>query len=271
LQGDKSVISILAQLRRIKKVISHFDVVAIIRGGGGDVGLSSYNNYDLAKEIATFQIPVITGIGHSTNETVAELIAFKNAITPTELADFLLQRFHNFSVPLKKAEEILVDKASRIMTEEKIKFRNSIKYFQSVTNNKLLRSYHDIQGQSVSLSQHSKFLIKGERESFRLAIQNAKKGSLLLLQAHGREINEIKGKIGKRVNSFIRDRESLLLSIERNVNILDPINILRRGFTITLHNGKAMKSYKEVKQGDMITSVLVDGEVVSEVKSDNHE
>ncbi|HKZ37682.1 MAG TPA: exodeoxyribonuclease VII large subunit [Chryseolinea sp.] len=271
LQGDKSVFSILGQLRRIKKVIAHFDVVAIIRGGGGDVGLSSYNNYDLAKEIATFPIPVITGIGHSTNETVAELIAFKNAITPTELADFLIQHFHNFSVPLKKAEEILIDKASRIVTEEKIKFRNSIKYFQSVTNNKLLRSYHEIQGQSVSLSQHSKFLIKSEREAFRLAIQSTKKVSLFLLHTHRREINEIKGKISRNINSNIRSRESLLLSIEKNVNILDPINILRRGFTITLHNGKAMKSYAEVKHGDMITSVLVDGEVVSEVKSDNHE
>jgi exodeoxyribonuclease VII large subunit len=106
LQGEKSINSILHQLGRIGKVTKHFDVVAIIRGGGGDVGLSSYNNYELAKEIALFPIPVITGIGHSTNETVAEMVSFSNAITPTELADLLIQKFHNFSVPLKKRKKL---------------------------------------------------------------------------------------------------------------------------------------------------------------------
>jgi exodeoxyribonuclease VII large subunit len=64
---DKATQGIIAQLNRIRKVVDHFDIVAIIRGGGGDVGVSCYNNYDLAKEIALFPIPVITGIGHVTN------------------------------------------------------------------------------------------------------------------------------------------------------------------------------------------------------------
>jgi exodeoxyribonuclease VII large subunit len=51
LQGDKAVTGIIAQLERIKKVIHHFDAVAIIRGGGGDVGLSCYNKYELAKAL----------------------------------------------------------------------------------------------------------------------------------------------------------------------------------------------------------------------------
>ena len=76
LQGDNAVPSIIKQLNRIKKVINHFDVVAIVRGGGGDIGLSCYNNYNLAKEVALFPIPVITGIGHATNETVTEMISF---------------------------------------------------------------------------------------------------------------------------------------------------------------------------------------------------
>ncbi len=100
LQGDQASGQIVAQLDRISRVKHHFDVVAIIRGGGGDIGLSCYNNYELAKTIARFPIPVMTGIGHSTNETVSEMVAYTNAITPTELADFLIQQFHNFSVPV---------------------------------------------------------------------------------------------------------------------------------------------------------------------------
>src|SRR5690606_941929 len=90
LQGDKSIPSIIRQLAVIAGQSERYDAVAIIRGGGGEVGLSSFNNYALAKAIAIFPIPVLTGIGHSTNETVSELVSFKNAITPSELADFLM-------------------------------------------------------------------------------------------------------------------------------------------------------------------------------------
>lgn len=107
LQGDQAAAQMIVQLRRIQKVVNHFDAVAIIRGGGGDVGLSCYNNYELAREIALFPVPVMTGIGHSTNETAAEMVAFLNAITPTELADLLIRKFHNFSVPLAEAKKNL--------------------------------------------------------------------------------------------------------------------------------------------------------------------
>ena len=164
LQGEKSIVSICHQLKQIKKVTKHFDVVAIIRGGGGDVGLSSYNNYELAKEIALFPIPVLTGIGHSTNETVAEMVSYKNAITPTELADFLIQKFHDFSMPIKKGEEIIVDRARRMLSDEKLRFKNLMKYFRSVTNSKLLRSKVEIKSQSESVLRQSRFLIKGKSQ-----------------------------------------------------------------------------------------------------------
>ena len=54
LQGEGAVRSIIEQLNRIRKVINHFDSVLIIRGGGGDIGLSSFDNYKLAKEVACF-------------------------------------------------------------------------------------------------------------------------------------------------------------------------------------------------------------------------
>jgi exodeoxyribonuclease VII large subunit len=82
-----------------KKVKDHFDLVVIVRGGGDDIGLSCYNDYRLARAIAEFPLPVLTGIGHSTNETVCEMISYSNAITPTKLAEWLLQKFHDFREP----------------------------------------------------------------------------------------------------------------------------------------------------------------------------
>ena len=96
LQGEAAIKSITEQLKIIKKVSHHFDAVTIIRGGGGDIGLSSYDSFKLSSEVASFPLPIITGIGHATNETVVEMIAWANKITPTDVAYFLIQKYHNF-------------------------------------------------------------------------------------------------------------------------------------------------------------------------------
>ena len=100
LQGDKAIDSIRGQLKVISGIqlssiqhpASSFDLLAIIRGGGDEIGLTCFDDYDLAREICQFPMPVITGIGHSTNETVVELVAAVNKITPTEVGYYLLSQ-----------------------------------------------------------------------------------------------------------------------------------------------------------------------------------
>lgn len=95
LQGDGAINSISEALDRINDVADCFDAVLIIRGGGGDVGLNCYNHYNLCRAVALCKLPVLTGIGHASNQTVAEQIAWRNFITPTDLADFLFSGFNN--------------------------------------------------------------------------------------------------------------------------------------------------------------------------------
>lgn len=142
LQGDKSVPSIIRQLSIIAERADDYDAVAIIRGGGGEVGLSSYNNYLLAKAIAIFPLPVLTGIGHSTNLTVSEMVAYKNAITPSELADFLIQKFHNFAIPLDQLTTRILQNTTAIFKDENEKlkaFASTIKWSaqQSIQQSKV--------------------------------------------------------------------------------------------------------------------------------------
>jgi len=311
LQGEKAVDGIINQLRRIKKVKSHFDVVAIIRGGGGDVGLSCYNYYLLAKEIALFPMPVITGIGHATNETVTEMISFSNAITPTKLAEYLLQKFHNFSVPVQKAEEKIIDKARRLISDEKTKFQSEIKLFRSVTENILIKNRNEIKGQVQSLFQQSHFLFKNEKEylfSIREGIrkgtntfcntakQKIKQFALTMKKDVGTHLNAVKLVINQNANQVVRSSRVLLLSrkekivqfkerfseksllllrnetielnsIEKNVNNMNPKEVMRRGYSITLLQGKAVKNFDKVKEGDTLNTVVFEGNIVSIVKS----
>ena len=144
LQGDKSIPSIIQQLAVIAERTADYDAVAIIRGGGGEVGLSSYNNYYLAKAIALFPLPVLTGIGHSTNETVSEMVAYKNAITPSELADFLIQKFHNFSIPLDNLQEALIRLSKNKFTQEQLFLHDFAQSLSWSSRNRLQKEKHTV-------------------------------------------------------------------------------------------------------------------------------
>ncbi|HEY9487152.1 MAG TPA: exodeoxyribonuclease VII large subunit [Chryseosolibacter sp.] len=267
LQGERAIESIRYQLDRIRKVVSHFDVVAIIRGGGGDVGLSCFNDYGLAKEIALFPIPVITGIGHATNETVVELVAHRNAITPTELADFLLQAFHNFSVPIQKAEEILVAKSQRIISDERRRLYHTVKYFRSVTDNVLIHSHHAIQNQGRDLFRQSNLELLRQKQLHMSLLYKLRSISLSLCNNRTQDIRRISFMIRKDIEISVRQHRAALINVVKTIGNLDPQNVLKRGYSITRINARAVTKTGEVKPSDVMETILTDGVIYSDVKT----
>lgn len=269
LQGEKAIPGIISQLERIKKVLHHFDVVAIIRGGGGDVGLSCYNNYELAKAIASFPIPIITGIGHVTNETVCEMVSYQNAITPTKIAEFLIQEFHNFSVPVAKAQEVILDKAKRLLSEEKTKVQSEVKLFRLMTEAIILKNRNEIKSAKNVIEQQSQFMLKTHLGYVNYYNDLVVKSATHLIAQNGLMLSQLKGNLEVQSNTKVRENKLQLENLERNLNILDPINILKRGFSITYHNGKSVKDIAEIDVGETIETKVHKGKIVSTVKSKN--
>ncbi len=267
LQGDNAVRTIIAQLKSIRKVMHHFDVVAIVRGGGGDIGLSCYNNYYLAKAIAEFPIPVITGIGHSTNETVAELIAHENAITPTKLAEFLIQKFHDFSVPVQNAEVKIIDHSRRLIRDAKTSFASEVKLLRSVTRNILDHNKNEVMRHGQSLSQQSRFRIINEKNYLTAAGEDIKKGTNQFCAAEKYQISQLTANLKKDVERQLEQKSLGLKNLEKNIHNLSPQNVLKRGYSITQWNGKSVRSTGGLNEGDSLTTLLYEGIVSSIVKS----
>lgn len=265
LQGERSVQSICNQLRRIRKVIHHFDVVAIIRGGGGDVGLSSYNNYQLAREIALFPIPVLTGIGHSTNETVAEMVSHKNAITPTELADFLLQKFHDFSNPLTRFQEVIIERSRRMLQDEHVRFKGTVRFFRSVTNSQLQRTHDRLSRYTDAVLNHSGFVVRRHADRLNNKCKDLQQAVFRALPAFRFELQRIEHQVREEAFHSLKSGRERLSQLEKSVSILDPVNVLRRGYSITLANGKAVTNSADLANGAQITTLLANGSVESEV------
>ena len=97
-QGSTAEESIIAALGEIAEREDEFDVVALIRGGGSQSDLDCFNSYALSAHIAQFPLPVLTGIGHDKDSSVADLVAARALKTPTAVADFitgLAEGFHS--------------------------------------------------------------------------------------------------------------------------------------------------------------------------------
>jgi exodeoxyribonuclease VII large subunit len=263
LQGEKAVDGIETQLEHIRTVIHHFDVVAIVRGGGSDVGLSCYNNYLMAHAIAQFPIPVLTGIGHSTNETVAEMVAFENAITPTKLAEFLIQKFHDFATPVENARKIIVGFSTNAIFNNRHQLTSEVKLFRSATHNIINRNRQELISSTTSLNHNAASLFKNEQ-----SILKEIQAKTLLLPAElvkesYRTMNEIAESLKTHQKAFLKNESFKFASLEKNFEILHPKNVLKRGYSITTSKGKTLHSINDADSGDTIETLFPDGKIIS--------
>lgn len=219
LQGEKALISMPYQLSEIAKRQQEFDCVVIVRGGGGDAGMSCYDDYLLAAAVATFPLPVITGIGHSTNETITDMVAFANKITPTDVAYFLIQQFHNFALQVDDCKNKLTKKIQQLLQEQDF-------YFSKISQQLLF---------TVGKYNHQK---EKEVQIFSQRLQNS-------------------------INQYLLKQQNALRQAQTKIELLQPENILRRGYSITMKNGKPLRDADEVCKGDEITTKLFKGEIIS--------
>jgi len=244
LQGDKAPFEIREQLRKIAATSKDFDAVAIIRGGGGDIGLSCYNNLELCKTIAEFPIPVLTGIGHSTNETVSELVSHTNAITPTKLAECLLQKFRNFEQPM----ESLLIQLKHLSAQH---FKGTLHHFEAV--------HQRFQNQATLIIQKKDFSIQQFQQKLSSASKEQIKEVGYLLEQENRNLHH------NSQNFLEKTAQNIHLFAEKT-NLLSPVHVLKRGFSITRLNGKSITDSSSLKIGDEVETEVLNGSFTSKIE-----
>lgn len=264
LQGDQAVGSIITQLRRIEKVKQHFDVVAIIRGGGGEVGLACYNHYELARFMALYPLPVLTGIGHATNETVAEMVSHSNAITPTKLAEMLLQCFHNFSVPVKEARQKVTQYANLLLQSSKDELLNEVRFFNAACSQSLTGRQYSLEMLSRKLAQSTTEELSGESQNLRRYRQQLS-GALSLIRQEQVQLQHHKLQLKTNSGFHFNQAKTNLEHLEKTVSLLDSMQVVKRGYSMTVKEGKVVQSIREIQKGDRITTILADGNIQSTV------
>jgi len=266
LQGEKAIRTIREQLEIIRERANEFDALLIIRGGGGDVGLSCYDDHGLARDVALFPLPVITGIGHSTNETVVEMVAHRNAITPTQAGGDLIQAYHNVAVPRRELTERLEQAIKDRFAEESQRLKDQVQLFRSHTRYLLRDHQHHLKGLLDGAVRAVPERMRRERERLGELSNALNAFTMKRMNREGERLSLFSERLGTHAKHRMKGERDRVANLEKQLELLNPKRVLERGYSITFSYGKALKDPKELEEGEEVETQLAKGRFKSRIE-----
>lgn len=266
MQGEEAEASIVNAMERVFRHEDFFDALVIIRGGGAQSDLNCFNGYWIASHIAQFSLPVLTGIGHEQDETVADMVAHTRLKTPTAVAEFLLAKFqaedsllYELSASLAETtREILHARENRLM---KLAFR-----MKPLLRSAMEESRKRLAIDAVILKNANRKILSGARNASAMLHFRITSSSKQYLLRNSHRISLVRNNLKLIIPSFIQ-QESFRLEMLASKNLYnDPQHVLKRGYSITLFHGFPLKNAGEVKEGERISTVLFKGKVTSRIE-----
>src|SRR5574344_1310063 len=243
MQGDNVEQSVIEALNSIALCADLWDVVVIIRGGGAVSELSCFDSYNLAMNIANFPLPVITGIGHERDDTVIDVVANTKVKTPTAAAELLIG--------------LVADSAS--------KFDSLTKRLSEAVGIRMESEKHRISLLSQKLPSLLAVLKAGQERKIGLLKEKALGGAKRIVSEQTYTGSSLQLRLSLGMQNIITGQFHRLELMEKSLQSVDPEKILRRGYSITLLDGKVVTSVSNLKPGDRLKSHFADGTVESEV------
>lgn len=243
-EGARAVPELLAGLRYFRKHADRYDVLVVIRGGGSLESLSAFNNETLVRAIAEFPIPVIAGIGHEKDVTLATLVADAGVSTPTAASRLVRQSWEEGAERVVRAEHTLRSRTADLLS--------GVRERLSVMDDSLLGHFQDMKERIRTIVD--RFLLKRETLSYRLRTVS---------ESIATSENGLKKAKGIMITGFV-DR---LSHIEALFKQFDPNRALALGYSlIRLGSGKILRKSTDAKVGDRLDIRLSEGTIDAEVK-----
>ena len=269
MQGEQTEQEIIKALCNIELMSDQFDVVAIIRGGGSQTDLGWFDNYNIAFHITQFPLPVITGIGHDKDLSIADLVACKSVKTPTAAADFIIEL-------TAEVENYLLELASNIKSlalesieqlKERVEFSaKKLMPLVGIIISELKHEISEIRHSFIKITNEHVYKAEIQTEKLKLKLSSAITANI---KSYHNQLSTKKSLLKLFTHKLIQKEEKRISTLNDTLEILDPENVLKRGYTITLQNNKILNSYKGVKTDDIIETIFADGLIKSKIMGKN--
>ena len=245
MQGEGVEHSIISALEQIYARSRYFDAVVIIRGGGATSDMSGFDTLALAENVANFPLPIITGIGHDRDESILDMVSHTRVKTPTAAAAFLIDHLKRILDILNDSQEQIARLAQQKLTYYKSQLTTLSELLPRLFSNVKIRQESRLDG----FYNNIVYLAQQKILNSQFSILNLAKTLPVVLERR-----------------LMSEKHRLQL-IEEKSKSLDPALLLKRGYSITLKDGKAIRDANDLKPGDAIETRLANGTVHSVIIS----
>jgi exodeoxyribonuclease VII large subunit len=240
MQGEDAPASIRAALDAIRPRRGQFEVVVVIRGGGSKTDLLAFDEYGLAAAVASFPLPVLTGIGHERDEAVVDLVAYRALKTPTAVAAFLVER-------LARLESLLLELAERVADRSRQHLAQHHARLQRLADHSREAARQQLRQAQETLAQRSRQATQAPRQHLRQLGQHLESFRYTLPQAARRALGHEEQRLRRRSRTVLR---RFVRHHQRRRE-----QLLRQRFFLQLGLEKKVKSY-ELKVMSLETAAL---------------
>lgn len=243
MQGEQVEQNVIAALDRINRCSDEFDCVVIIRGGGATSDMSGFDTLPLAENVANFPLPVITGIGHDRDESIIDMVAHTRVKTPTAAAALLISRLKATADLIDSCRERVLRAVSRRMETERMRLGRLSERIPTL------------------------FSVVRTRHESRLEIMQRRLTAAITrrLTAEHHRVETLTQSLAPLTERRMTAERHRLDMLAQRAKALDPTLLLRRGYSITLHQGRAVRDAGELKPGDEIVTRLATGSITATV------
>lgn len=243
MQGERTEESVIAALDRIDRHRECFDVVVIIRGGGATSDLNSFDSYLLAANCAQFPLPIVTGIGHERDDTIVDLVAHTRMKTPTAVAEFLIRQMDQVANEVAQLQQTFCLRVTDRLTQQKNRLQQLGNRLPTLVVNRIERDRSLLQRLGGQLPVMTTSLLKQQQSV----------------------IDTLRLRLVGSVDNRLAEGHRFVQLTEQFVKMASPDYVLKRGYSLTLRNGRIVKHASEVAVGDVLTTRMADGELRSTV------
>ena len=269
-QGDKAALQLESAVRQAN-IRKDCDVLVLTRGGGSIEDLVAFNDENLAQALYESNIPIVTGIGHEIDFTIADFIADMRAPTPSAAAELVGPDNQYLSNNINQLQQKLISVIS-----SKLKQKTEAQKWLTKRLNQQKPSYQ-LQQQSQRLDELDTRLKQQMQQLLnnkRLAIQALQKqlntnSPKRLLDNNQQKLRQTIILLHQSIRKNITAKQATLAVQIAKLNAISPLKTLERGYAIVRDEKETqiISSVKQLKVGEKINTKIKDGDIISEVVS----